>query len=71
MRVEIFKTNVREPQHAQMLLAQIHLAFKDYRANFDLQDCDHILRVENPAAIEPELLIRLLKDCGFTAELLN
>lgn len=44
--VEVFKTNVEESVHACMLVDQIHKTFKNYKANFDLEDCDKILRVE-------------------------
>ncbi|RYU80096.1 hypothetical protein [Hymenobacter persicinus] len=69
--VEVFKTNVRARRHARQLLAQIHHDFQDYRASFDLEDCDRILRVESPGAfIPPAGLIQLLREAGFHAEVL-
>jgi hypothetical protein len=69
--VEVFKTNVIEHHHANMLVDQIHQNFIDYKANFDLQDCDNILRVKSSTgSIQPSLLINLLKDFGFDAEML-
>ena len=69
--VEVFKTNVRARRHARRLLLQIHESFKGYRANFDLEDCDQILRVETPDDfIQPDSLIQLLRDAGFQAEVL-
>jgi len=68
--VEVFKTNVKEPRHAFLLITQIYQIF-EYEANFDLDDCDKILRVScNSKRIEPELLITLLKKSGFKAEIL-
>ncbi len=69
--VEVFKTNVEDPHQAIMLLDQIHQNFNDFRANFDLEDCDKILRVKcSNGFIQPLLLINLLQDFGFQAEVL-
>ncbi|GAA3935617.1 hypothetical protein [Hymenobacter algoricola] len=69
--VEVFKTNVTAPGHAQRLLDRIHATFAEYRANFDLEDCDNILRVECASGfVLPSCLIRLLRDAGFHAEVL-
>jgi hypothetical protein len=69
--IEVFKTNVEHSFHADMLVDEIHQTFSDYSANFDLEDCDKILRVENSdGVIEPSALIDLLKNFGFYAEVL-
>ncbi|GEO03463.1 hypothetical protein AAE02nite_11270 [Adhaeribacter aerolatus] len=69
--VEVFKTNVHHPGQAHMLLNQIHRLFKNYKANFDLDDCDKILRVKcDSGYIQPAALINLLQDFGFKAEVL-
>lgn len=69
--VEVFKTNVTERSHANMLIALIHQIFTHCRANFDLEDCDRILRVKcSTGIIQPLCFIELLKDFGFNAELL-
>lgn len=49
--VEVFKTNVRDPNQAQRLIKAIHLHYKGYQANFDLEDCDSILRVSNATGV--------------------
>jgi hypothetical protein len=69
--VEIFRTNVQDRRHANMLVDQIHTTFIDYKANFDLHDCDNILRVKCiTGIIQPLLLINLLENFGFNAEVL-
>ncbi|SNC77252.1 hypothetical protein SAMN06265337_3834 [Hymenobacter gelipurpurascens] len=69
--VEVFRTNVKARRHARRLVAQIHQNFQGYRANFDLEDCDQILRVESPEErIQPGSLIQLLQEAGFQAEVL-
>ena len=43
--IEVFKTNVTNESHAMFVVEQIHRAFCFCKANFDLDDCDKILRV--------------------------
>jgi hypothetical protein len=69
--IEVFKTNVERSFHAQMLVDEIHQIFNNYSANFDLEDCDRILRVQNKSgSVESSRLINLLKNFGFHAEVL-
>ena len=69
--IEVFKTNVRARSHAKMLVNQIQNAFVDYEANFDLDDCDNILRIKSTTGmVQSSRLIAFLKDFGFNAEIL-
>ncbi|UYQ92341.1 hypothetical protein MKQ68_19845 [Chitinophaga horti] len=69
--VEVFKTNVHDEVQAAMLLGCIHARYAHYTANFDLEDCDRILRVKCASAhIPPQPLISLLQDHGFEASVL-
>ena len=69
--VEVFKTNVTDPKHAEMLSEQIRISFGEYEANFDLEDCDRILRVKSSNGIvQPEPIIELLNVFGFHAQIL-
>lgn len=47
--VEVFQTNVPNRRTAAMLLRQLRAQFPACRINFDLDDCDRILRVQSPA----------------------
>ena len=68
--IEVFKTNVENQDHAARLVEEIQKNF-GYKANFDLQDCDNILRVKSATtSIESNCLISFLKDLGFEAEIL-
>jgi len=70
--VEVFKTNVRNRSHAKMLVGQLHKTFEGYEANFDLDDCDNILRIQSSTGvIESSRLITFLKDFGFNAQVLD
>ena len=69
--VEVFKTNVTNQKQADMLVDRIQKTFADYCVNFDLADCDRILRVKRSCgSIESYKLIGILKDFGFYAEIL-
>ncbi|TDH21256.1 hypothetical protein EXU57_20155 [Segetibacter sp. 3557_3] len=69
--VEVFKTNVQKRAIANILIDEIHRSFPAYRASFDLDDCDKILRVEcRSHPVQANELIILLKDFGFQAEVL-
>ena len=69
--VEVFKTTVNKREHAQVLVDEIQKAFRGYRVNFDLEDCDRILRVEyHEGNIRSSELIGLLIKSGFQAEVL-
>jgi hypothetical protein len=69
--IEVFKTNVKDRNQANMLIGQIHKNFCGYTANFDLDDCDKILRIAcDTGHIQASFLIHLLKDFGYTAEVL-
>lgn len=69
--IEVFKTNINCPEKAKQLLEQIHKAFHGYKANFDLDDCDRILRVASSKdSIESVHLINWLKALGCDAEIL-
>jgi hypothetical protein len=66
--VEVFKTNVTADADAHLLIRELHKAFPSYKANFDLDDCDRILRVKSISAeINPFPIMVLLKDFGFEA----
>lgn len=57
--VEIFKTNVENKNDAKKLVASIKKTFPLYQINFDLEDCDKILRVKGDI-IQPNDFINLL-----------
>ncbi len=71
MMIEVFKTNVRHRGIANMLIDRIHETCSHYKATFDLEDCDRILRVKSSTdELEPQVLIDILEEFGFHAEVL-
>ena len=65
--IEVFKTNVDDEVAAFDIVEIIHAAGMGYRANFDLGDCDRILRVASAAMIDNEVVIRIVRSFGFEA----
>jgi hypothetical protein len=53
--VEVFKTNIEDRRLAARLRAELELLFPGTRINFDLEDCDKILRIESAACIKAEI----------------
>jgi hypothetical protein len=67
--VEVFKTNVEQSEQSQMLIHRIMSHIPNGEINFDLEDCDKILRVEADS-ISVQSIIKLMKQHGFHAEVL-
>ena len=71
MNIEVFKTNVEDVEEAGRIIETIQEAYQMYKANFDLQDCDRILRIVSlNGPIEQGNLIALIKNSGYYAEVL-
>ncbi|QKJ32109.1 hypothetical protein HQ865_20855 [Mucilaginibacter mali] len=67
--IEVFKTDVQQPGTANLLIAKLILLFPGSKVNFDLEDCDRVLRVEGEE-ICCEKIEALLKTCGYCCEVL-
>jgi hypothetical protein len=70
MEVEVFKTDVTLTGRANELKSLIEQSFQNCNVNFDLDDCDHILRVVHEGILHAEELIGFLKNNGCEAEIL-
>ena len=68
--VEVFKTNVQKKAQSKMLLCILSEAFPSFKINFDLSDCDKVLRVEGEI-MEPLRIMILVKEYGFECEILD
>jgi hypothetical protein len=65
--VEVFKTSVNSKDESVHLLRQLHLHFPACKINFDLEDCDHILRIEG-RDICVQTVSEILTTQNFTCE---
>ncbi|MBG9377853.1 hypothetical protein I5907_16555 [Panacibacter sp. DH6] len=68
--VEVFKTNVQQNEHAAELINVLHQAFPGNKINFDLDDCDKVLRIEGHSFICSNI-IRVLQERGFYCNILE
>jgi hypothetical protein len=68
--VEAFKTNVHKKVQSKMLLCILSEAFPSFKINFDLSDCDKVLRVEGDNMEALRIMI-LVKEYGFKCEILD
>ena len=67
--IEVFKTNVQEVSQANGLVALLLQHFPGSKINFDLHDCDKILRVEGKNFMAGKVVM-IVKENGFTCTVL-
>ena len=68
--IEVFKTNVNDKKQAHELVSILSKKFIEAKINFDLEDCDKVLRVES-TLICNESIVKVLADAGYICEKLN
>ena len=68
--VEAFKTNVQKKIQSKLLLSVLKEAFPACKINFDLSDCDRVLRVEGNIIDAPGIL-GLMRENGVIDILLS
>ena len=68
--VEVFKTNVEHRELAERLVSILRNRFVFCRINFDLEDCDKILRVEGKQ-ICVEMVVEILSTYGLECKVLE
>ncbi|WP_341835983.1 hypothetical protein WJU16_24480 [Chitinophaga pollutisoli] len=70
--VEVFKTDVDSTASARRITAAIMEAMEGCRANFDLEDCDRILRVcRDSGTVDAEAVIALVRKHDYSAVVLE
>jgi hypothetical protein len=62
--VEVFETDVQQVYQANVLLNELRKRFPDTKMNFDLDDCDRILRIEAGSSIAGQVR-HLLNEKGY------
>ena len=68
--IEVFKTNVEETTQASRIIDLLLEHFPGNKINFDLHDCDKILRVEGNSFM-PEKIKDLIIGKGFMCDILE
>ena len=68
--VEVFKTNVKQVKIARQLTASLLQHFPQHKVNFDLQDCDRILRIEG-SAVSIKKILEVVTGHGYECSVLE
>ena len=68
--IEVFKTNVKKKSQAKEILAVLQQHFPCSKINFDLHDCDKILRIEGEKFVS-EKVMALVKERGYYCDILE
>jgi hypothetical protein len=68
--IEVFKTNVQLEEEAATLAGKLSLEFPLTKINFDLEDCDKVLRVEGKD-VAPHKIIEMLSSDGYQCDFLE
>jgi len=68
--VEVFKTNINKVKTAKKMVKRLELSFPESAINFDLEDCDNILRIAN-CSVHAADVIQILHQQGFDCKPLD
>jgi tRNA G26 N,N-dimethylase Trm1 len=68
---EIFKTNVQNKTQARQILSSLNSLFTEAKINFDLLDCDKILRAKGINEASVPVIISGVNNMGYHCEVLN
>ena len=69
--VEVFKTNVTDTEVANKIINDLTFHLPESKINFDLTDCDNILRVESKSTITAESITEHIVRWGYVCEALE
>lgn len=68
--IEVFKTNVQEVEQSILIVGKLLEHFPNSSINFDLEDCDKILRVHG-VSFSHQKIIEVLDSYGYHCEVLS
>jgi hypothetical protein len=68
--IEVFKTNVQQTNQARKIIGLLNQYFPNSKINFDLEDCDKVLRIDSQRIVSAEV-INTVKANGFLCEVLE
>lgn len=68
--VEVFKTTVTDPTTAAGIINTLQEMIPGSTVNFDLDDCDNILRVISKEVVT-DVVSRVVSQCGYHCEVLQ
>ncbi|MEC5145562.1 hypothetical protein [Chitinophaga sp. 212800010-3] len=68
--VEVFKTNVQRSSAAKEIISVLLRNFPGSKINFDLDDCDKVLRVEGED-FQPGKIMMIVNENGFQCQVME
>lgn len=68
--IEVFKTNVQEESQCKIIIEILLEHYPNSSINFDLEDCDKILRI-HASAFSNDKIIAVLNSHGYLCEALE
>ncbi len=71
MMIEVFKTNVQYQKDAVQIVATLTQQFNNAKINFDMEDCDKILRIEGTNKTKNDYIMKYLRQLGYNCEILE
>ncbi|HEU4717171.1 MAG TPA: hypothetical protein VFU15_05040 [Bacteroidia bacterium] len=69
--IEVFKTNVDSEEKAEEAMKLLNEKLAGCEISFDVQDCDHVLRIDSQEEHLTGKIIALLSGMGFQCETLS
>lgn len=69
--IKIFKTNIEDERIAKKIIENLASILPYCSINFDLNDCDNVLRIVAKDPHDIELMINYVKNEGFLISLLE
>ena len=67
----IFKTDVQFQKDAQVTVCSLELKLSNTKINFDLEDCDKILRIEGVSKAKNKYVMNFMQQLGFNCQVLE
>lgn len=70
--VEVFATNIKNLKEAKIIEGLLAILFPSLKVNFDLTDCDRVLRVEAiSGVVDPSVIVNYLQNLGYSIKVLD
>ena len=69
--IEVFATDIQDHKDARTVEGLFSIVFPRFDVNFDLADCDHVLRVESPIPIDHGKVMTYVQNLGFSIRVLE
>lgn len=71
LQIEVFRTSVGSAAEAQRVADLLLARFPGSKVNFDLNDCDKVLRVESGNCLPTEEILETVTQAGYFIQILE